>query len=217
MFHYFYLFTYLVALINTIIRPKLSQIKALKYGTDRGFPVSLIIFVRITQHFTLYSQLLLIIALFTGHNEIAASAQILETVVLLLYHIMIQRPTLLAYYEDFDKNVLDIVTSYTSPQEKKYFILWLGLHIQHTIAPLHLFIFKRHIHLKNDQYIATSTYLLILYGIWSFFCWFIQGHPVYPFQKTLRRSGPFYEILFYGSVIILCQIINYILVYYDNY
>ena len=216
MFTYFYLFIYLAAIINTALRPKKSQIKALNYGLEKSYPKYLMIFVRVTQHFTLFSQLMLIIALYSGHNEIAASAQILETVVLILYHIMIQKPTLLAYYEDFDDNSLDIVTSYRRPKEKKYFILWLGLHLQHTIGPLHLFFFKRHFHLKNDKWISTSTYLLIVYGIWSFICWFLQGHPAYPFQKTLRRAGFLFEILFYGSVLILCQTINYILIYYDN-
>ena len=217
MFHYFYLFIYFCAQINAIYRPKLSQIRALNYGLKNGWSKPFLIFIRVTQHFTIFSQLLLIISLFTGLNEIVCSAQILETLVLILYHTMIQRPTLLAYHEEFEYNILDIVTSYKIPnprQRFKLFILWTMLQIQHTMGPLHLFLFKRHKHIET--YISPATYLLAFYGLWSFFCWYVQGHPVYPFQKTLRRAGFLYEILFYGSVLLLCQLLNYILIYYDN-
>lgn len=184
LFLWFYLTSYVVALVMALACRRKFLKECEKDALIRGWPLWLVRLTRCTQHFTLYAQGWLIVALWTEHREYVVIAMVLETVVFILYQgIVWLDPTLLAHDE---KEFALKVTRWIPPLDKDFFS-YLGLQIQHFLCPLHLWISGTPPHHPEDQWWILLT--LVTYVGWNHLCWKIQGIPPYPLQQILLEMG----------------------------
>lgn len=184
------LLSYLVSVGLAWLRPKPYQIKCSEDAIRRGWSRPIVSLTRATQHFTLFSLLLVVCALASGHRETAVVATSLELLVFFLYHgIASYDPTLLGY----DNPDLIRECMGWRPPFSRYIVVWLGLHIQHTLAPFILWGYAEH--RPEDESLVFGA--LFFYIMWNHFCWSVQGRPAYPIQEKLWHRG---RPVYWGSV-----------------
>jgi hypothetical protein len=179
------LVTLLIAMLLGAFFPRTAFLRAEKDALRRGWPISIIRLTRATQFFTLFGQTLVTIALFTNHTSLTVVAFVLDLVVAILYHGICRiDPSLLSYD---DPHLARKVTALLPPMDE-HFIVWLGLHGQHTVVPLLLWMsgvpFQ---HYVSDTWICMG--LFILYSIHNLFCWKVNGIAAYPIQQVMWDHG----------------------------
>jgi hypothetical protein len=150
---------------------------------NRGFSKAIIVTTRSFQHLTVYAKLILILYLLTEIQALGPVAHFLEIFVFVCYHsIVTYDPKLLTH----DITVSKKVTGFWPPMDKHIFP-WIGLHIQHTLCPLHAMLMPGVVY---DQTGILSLFVASVgYVCWNYYCWYVQGIPVYPFQMILRTHG----------------------------
>jgi hypothetical protein len=188
MFAWIYLASYLVAVGSAAFFPKPHQRDCEASAKARGWSTPMIMLTRSTGFFTLYGQLWLVIAEFTGNRSAFCVALVIETTVMVLYHTLVAiDPSLLAH--DDNKDLVRKVTRVLPPMDI-HAAIWLGLHLQHTVCPLHLWL-KDHppTIYYADQDVNLSLAAFLVYVVWNTFCWVVQGKPTYPIQKQVWDRG----------------------------
>ncbi len=193
MFKYLYLASFLIAIGKTAISPEPHQLECEVHALKCGWPIWIIRLTNSTQFFTLYSQLWLVVALFTNHRETAVIAMVLETTVCILYYVLLyMNAQWLSYHPP---HIMQKVTAWFPPIDS-HCIVWVGLHIQHLICPLHLWLVGGIEHRPED--VCLSVAAVLVYVGWNTFCWNVQGRPAYPIQQLAAEKhiyGP--AALFY--------------------
>lgn len=185
-----------------VFRPKPYAIKCAEDARIRGWSNWIIILTRATQHFTLYALMMVVLATYTDNHELSVIAASLECLMFVLYHmICFIDPNYLGY----DNPDLIRECARLRPPLNRYFIVWLGLHFQHTIVPI--------VMMQNLKYHEPEDWIyvmiaLMVYIQWNHFCWKVQGLPAYPIQNILYAFHPniYYSSLF--LCIVLCYTIT---------
>jgi len=210
---YVTLIAFVIPLVNTSLRPLTFQIKASSYAKENGWPVVVIVLTRALPFLTLYTQFWILIAMYYLNSSTMFIAQTLSISVFLLYHgINLLDPMYLAWHpKELVYEVVRLIPPWKNPF---HLIIWVGLHLQHTIFPFYLF-FLANKHDLNKLfrwvYLVLSSILLIIYILWHLFCWHVQGIPAYPFLVKLRAME--YEVLFYILGIGIFLVINISILY----
>lgn len=168
--------TYLIACLNY----KPFHHECYQDAIQRGWHPFIIHFTRVTQYFTLYGQLWVIIAMMTDIHQFKIVAQYMGLWVFGLYSaIVYYDPTLLAWD---DPDLVRQVTGMVPPMNK-YFVVWCGLFFQHRIIPLWYIVFEP---VKPTFLEAMLAYVFASFFMtWSAFTWEVQGKPAYPIQEKL--------------------------------
>lgn len=185
MFNYVYLASLCIALTQNLVFPTMHQKECTQDAVKRGWPLWLIYITRVS-FFTLFSQSLLLFVLFAEdvHRELAVIAMVMETNTFILYHLFISVDAELLSYHDPQR--IKSATSCIPPMDRMS-LVWIMLHVQHTLCPLHLWFYGGVEHRPEDVWWSMIT--MIVYVGWNHFCWRVQGKPTYPFQKKLLEKG----------------------------
>lgn len=176
------------------------------YALDKGWGINIILLTRITQYYTILSQLLLIVSLLCDKKELVVLAHIYQTCLFLLYYGIVYFDVgHITYVENFPNvEYIKRVVAFTPPiysKDKTEMIAWATLNTQHLLAPLYFwvegYLFKS---IKHDNSLIMEVNIIfILYGLWNFFCWHVQGVPAYPIQKKVYDKSIVSAIMFYAS------------------
>lgn len=189
--------TYLAAVVASLFFPKPHQRERQADARKRGWSLPMIAVTRSTPFFTLYAQLWLVIALLTGHRECTSVAMILQTVVLVLYHVLaFLNPRHLTYEpEAFVQKIVGLI-----PPRDRHLLPWIGNRIQHHVSPLYLWVRGCKflggdgvVHQPQDVWLALLA--LGVYYAWGNICWHVQGYSTYPIQARLWEKGGYYRAL----------------------
>ena len=207
-------------------------------ASQRGWSTPIIFLTRSIQHFTIISALILVLAILAtlilepSHEFVTGAGFIahnLQTSVGVLYHSLITiNPFYLFPKLNFPKDpnrVVRALTSWFPPFEAQGFtlILWAVLHIQHTLAPLHMWIdvylnsnlergWAKH---QLESYSLEIELLIItlcvfLYGAWNLLCWYVRTEPAYPIQSMVWQKGGFHIASLYFGFIFCTLICSYL-------
>lgn len=172
-------------------------------------------------HFTLWMQIKLVVYLalvLVGAVQKAAMLVVvlmpLQGLVGVLYWTFaLYDPWLLIPRDEFpedqgkaDRIVRQFVIGPTNLKHPDMIFIWLMMHLQHTVAPAHLFVEAAYGVLPGNSYsismateCATTLGVAVAYLMWNFFTWYARGKAAYPIQQLVSRSlGK--KILFYGSI-----------------
>jgi hypothetical protein len=218
----------LVLIINHKF-PLPSDARIKQLALDRGFHSFTIFLTRAIQHYTICSAVLLIFTLsqiLLYENSLwfvpylASITHGIQTSVGILYHSFIWHdPFHLFPRLNFPKEpdrVVKMLTSWIPPVKEKVStqVLWLVLHIQHTFAPLHMWIevylrapWTKRIDFAIEMEIAIVSGLLVVYMLWNTYCWYVRGEPAYPIQHKMLSKGVQHSVWFYMYcfvVVLLC-------------
>jgi hypothetical protein len=201
----------IIPMINSIVRPQPFQLNADK----NKWSMPIIILTRSFQHFTLYSQLYVLYALWALEPTSMFIGKTLSwTVFFAYYGINHVNPMYLAYHPE---ELVKQVTAYKPPCSR-LLIGWIGLHIQHMLFPFYLqyISVKYGINTEMSLSVFINNYIVILiYILWHLICWHVQEIPAYPFLINLRTYE--YEILFYNFGILVITLVSYGLLIIDRW
>jgi len=179
----FYAATYLISLIAGAVRPKWKGWNDAHYVD--GWPWVIIWLCHLTQHYTLFSLQWLVVALATGNPHVRSIALVMQTTMCIMYHSVTMVDATLLTWEDpeFTRKV----TSLVPPRDPKLFLVYLCLHVQHTLCPLHLaYLGVEEFHIL-DVFAALAAFHFYLF--WTTFCWWVLGRPAYPIQAWMLEHG----------------------------
>lgn len=203
--------------LNAIVNKKTIHEKTEEYALQNKWSIPLIVFVRIMQYYTVWCQLLLLVSLYYDKKELVVIVHVLMTNLFLLYHsIRIFFGILnLTYIENFPNvSFLKNVTSWKIPKNRAELIVWSIQNIQHLLGPLYYWI-EGHFYgsIEHDNMLLFEINVIyFVYGLFNFFCWYVNGIPTYPIQKKVYDKGLLYAILFYTGCqcllnisVILCE------------
>ncbi len=197
----------LINVFMSLYRPKKTSIKSTEYSLSQGYSMPVIIIVRVFQYYTTVSQILLIAALYSHKEELYTVTHIFQSTLFVIYYgIVWHNVELLAHVENFpNREFLQRVVSWKPPLKFPDIFVWTMLNTQHLLAPLYIWVeayFYDTIEHDNSLIIEINA-LFIMYGFWNFFCWYVQGYPVYPIQKIMYDKGLEYAVLFYVSCLVI--------------
>jgi hypothetical protein len=197
-----------IPVINTIFNPLPFQQNATIDARKRGWNESIIKTTRALPFLTLFAQVWFLLAIYTLDSDIMFVTQAISWVVFVLYHGMnFIDPVHLAYHP---KEMIDKVIKLIPPIHPFYFIIWCGLHYQHTLPPFYLYYLAcEHdvIYNNNKNGVYYTMFAMSIYCSWHMFCWKVQGIPAYPFLKELRKQSQ--EMVFYTFGATLTFVISY--------
>lgn len=178
---------FITPIVFTSINPFPFQKIAAQDAKRRGWGDTIIRVTRSCEFLTLYSQFWTIVAMYYLTPTTMFIAQSLSWSVFIVYHSMNYiSPALLSYHP---REFVQEVVRWTPPRQTKYFGIWLGLHLQHTVSPLYLHYLtqKHNIDYTNNLFAFVSAFNAVLFYIgWHLFCWHVQGIPAYPFLTEQR-------------------------------
>jgi hypothetical protein len=211
-----HLISFTITLLNALFNKRYINKITEEYALKNGHSKSKMYIVRIFQHYTIWSQLFLIMALYFNKRELEMIAHILQTNLFILYTIIrFYDVSLLTYEENFPSiEFLQRATSWKFPlyeiYKKEYTIVfvWLIQNTQHLLAPLHYWVehyFYKSVEHDNSLLFEINV-LFMCYAIWNFYYWYVCGIPVYPIQIKIYKKGPLVTILFYTSCLLLLNI-----------
>jgi hypothetical protein len=190
-----------------LFKPKKTNIKSEEYSIRNGHSKFIIILVRIFQYYTVFSHIFLISALCTNKQELFVVAHIYQSTLFVLYYGLIWVDVeYLAHIENFpNRKFLQSIVSWYPPLKFPEIFMWIMLNTQHLFAPLYIWIesyfYSTIVH--DGSLLIEINALFVLYGFWNFYCWYVQGFPVYPIQKFVYDKGLEYAVLFYITCIII--------------
>ncbi len=203
-----------------ITKPRPVSKNAEKYALDNGWSKSIVVLTRATQHYTIISQIFLIASLLTNKKELVILTHILQTALFILYYgIVFHDVKYLTYVENFPNvEYLQRIVSFKPPihsEDKTEMFAWITLNTQHLLAPIYFwtegYLYQTIKH-DNSLILEVNT-IFILYGLWNFFCWHVQGTAPYPIQKILYDKHIVYAFMFYanclGVVNVSAMLCNY--------
>ncbi len=230
--------------------PKAIQLR--DGAKQKGWTQTTLFFTFTIQHFTIISEiflsinlLLLLLSFDMDYPEFIAQFSALvhgmQTSVGVLYYLLLSHdPFHLFPKELFPKNnpeqIVKRLTSFVPPSrmccccccsnKKKASsstqVIWIILHIQHTLAPAHMWcdVYLQYYYsyyygaagwgetslkistLSTELWILLIT--ILIYGLWNLFCWFVSSEPAYPIQRNVYRNGGwFHTIGFYVTCVSL--------------
>ncbi len=179
-----YTLAYVCTVLKTAVIPNRVQRECEEDALQRGWNIWIVRLTRSTQHFTMWAQLWLVLALLTEIRQVECVAMVLGLSVLALYYGFVYKdPTLLSYEdEDFTRMVASFI-----PPMNKYIVVSFCLWFQHFMCPLHLWLTADTVHEHLD--IAWSMCAIAAYVKWNAFAWLVQGKPAYPVQQMILDKG----------------------------
>jgi hypothetical protein len=176
------------------------------------------------QHLTICSLGLLVVYLLLRLQGDVQSAAMLAVVVLplqtmvgiLYWSLALYDPFLLFPRGNFPKeqdkadSILRQIIVFPSFQQPGLVFFWLLMHMQHTVAPCHLWIEvflgelpTSGLSLGGEVLMALSAGLAYL--LFNMFCWRVRGIPAYPFQARLALpEQSTLQAAFYAGCATLC-------------
>jgi len=189
--------SFLIPIVNTIVNPFYFQKVATLHAKEQGWNILIILTTRAGLYLTVYTQFWILIALIYMTPVTMFIGQSLSWIVFYLYHgINFINPMNLTYHP---REFVEQVVSWKPPLKTPFrstnlfnLIVWIGLHLQHTIFPfyLHYLTYKYNIDYSNNLYAVFYSFIVMgVYVIWHLFCWHVQGIPAYPFLTHLRQKN----------------------------
>ena len=178
-------------------------------------------------HLTVCSQGLLatyLVLVQTGAVEAAAMMAVivmpLEGLVGVLYWtIVLYDPWWLFPRDEFPKDqqkadriIRQVVFGPTNFKHPELIVFWLFMHLQHTVAPLHLFVEAAYGVVPGKPYSITTecgaaVAAGLVYLIWNLFTWHARGIAPYPIQHKVATSWSS-KLLFYGGCAIVVVMLS---------
>jgi hypothetical protein len=191
-----------------LFNPRKVHKEAQDESLARGFLYPTVVVTRLLQHYTVCSQILLVVSICRDisilnsfdndpcNNDLKIITCIIQTNLFVLYHFFIYfGPEFLTHIENFPSiEYLKSVVSWKPPiNALDRAIVWTILKIQHVLAPLHYWIYFSNTDPKiisyNGHLRRDTNILFFIYGLWNFWCWYVQGVPPYPIQSIVYEKS----------------------------